>query len=783
MAAWQIQAFFRQTPYRSIWVILGSAIVCYGVERLVLSLLRIGTNVSPLNPVAGIALALMLLYGPTALVGALLASLWIGKIQGMPWEALIGSALGTGIATGLGYWFLRKLHVSPAIHRVRAVILFILFGALLPSILNATITTLSSSFGQVVPIPILGRYWWELWRSDSLGVLCAAPPLLVLNHGQPLNVRWFTTHLHPRQLRRLIQPRTWAIGLWLIAVALSTWVAITRDQIGLPWLDYLPFFCLAWAVARFGQRGSVWSGALMVGMAAWFALQGQGLFFDRGGNIALSLTGFQSWSAVILATSLVSGAAIQERQSQIEQLRQPQHHPRPTQTNAEFERLLHEVSNQIRQSLDIEQILQHTVEAVRHLLQADRVCIFTTNAAGEGYIQAESVADAWPSMADIKIPPDVVVTMQQLYQTERIQVRDHAALVQQSPQFLKTAYTQYQVQASLTTSLEQNGLPFGLLVIHQCRGPRQWQPTEIDLIERLAPQIEFAIQQGNLYQDVQNHARQMEAEVAEHTAELRQTMTEQMHHDQVRQQLIHAVSHDLRTPMLGMLMVLQKLAMQSGDRISLAKPVLDRMLESSQRQVDLIQALLDDYAEMPDDRFQPNPQRLSCHSLIAAALNQLQPDIQKFQGQIDNQVSLKLPDIIGDAAYLQRVLENLILNALQHNPPDTLISINAHVLPAKEYILIEVKDNGVGVSQDQQKRLFQRPYAHDKFDRRRTGLGLGLFLCQQIITAHSGELGIESSTDSGAAFWFTLPLAQANEANISPPEQSVSLPERLDKTA
>ncbi|NJN49056.1 MAG: hypothetical protein HC805_03760 [Alkalinema sp. RL_2_19] len=72
-----------------------------------------------------------------------------------------------------------------------------------------------------------------------------------------------------------------------------------------------------------------------------------------------------------------------------------------------------------------------------------------------------------------------------------------------------------------------------------------------------------------------------------------------------------------------------------------------------------------------------------------------------------------------------------------------------------------MKDHGIGLSLEQQKSLFVRPYSRSRFDRRLTGLGLGLFLCNQIIQAHMGEIGVESSPDDGSTFWLTLPLAPA----------------------
>jgi signal transduction histidine kinase len=772
---------WRREPWRSLAIIIGSVIVCYGVGRFGFASLRIGTHTLPLNPIAGVALALMLLYGPTALIGILIAAVWTAKTQGMPWAALLGSTVGSGIAAGLGYWFLRMLNVSLRLHQLRDVMLFILCGALLPTSLNATVSSLSSAFGKVLPLPVLGDYWWSLWRSDSLGILAVTPALLSLNQGRPIGPQWVIGLLHPRHLRSLLRPQTWAWGFWLMAVLLSTWIAMTGYSPARPWLDYLPFFGLAWAVARFGQRGSILTGALVVAIAAAYTFQGQGLFFARGGNVSSAIMGFQSWSAVILAISLVMGAAIQERQTTIAQLQTAPRRNTDGPSDRAIDQLISEVSGRIRRSLDIDQILEQTVEEVRQLLQADRVCLFQTAESGEGFVRAESVIAPWPAILGCIVPIVIVNEMQERYQAKRVQVRDDVQATPVTP-FLQAAYAQYQIRSSLTISLIHQDEHFGLLVIHQCAALRPWQTSEIELLERLAPPIELAIQQGMLYNALQTHANNMEAEVRDRAEQLRGSMTTFIARDQARQQLIHAMNHDLRTPVLGMLMVLQKLAMQSGDRIVLPKTILDRMLESSHRQLDLIQGLLDEYADQPEPRFQPNAIALTCHGVIAQTLNHLKPQIDQHHGPIHNQVSLALPDIQGDSIYLQRVFENLIVNAMQHNPPQTQVTITAQILPAAppsqapDQLLVEIQDNGIGLTPAQKAALFLRPYVRQTFDRRLTGMGLGLFLCHQIIQAHQGELGVNSTPDHGSTFWFTLPLAKAKAIDHAADPETAALP-------
>ncbi len=216
----------------------------------------------------------------------------------------------------------------------------------------------------------------------------------------------------------------------------------------------------------------------------------------------------------------------------------------------------------------------------------------------------------------------------------------------------------------------------------------------------------------------------------------------------------HAVSHDLRNPVLGTLMVLKNLLSRPEEKILLSRSILERMVQSSDRQLNLINSLMEAHvSEVQGVVLQR--QAVQLHTVVEAAIADLEPMLQENQALLTNLVSADLPSVNADSTQLWRVYSNLIVNAVKHNPPELSITLDATVEGDK--MCCTVSDNGVGMSQQQSEHLFDL-YFRGSNVRNSLSLGLGLYLCRQIITAHGGEIGVKSNLGTGATFWFTLPL-------------------------
>jgi two-component system, sensor histidine kinase and response regulator len=226
---------------------------------------------------------------------------------------------------------------------------------------------------------------------------------------------------------------------------------------------------------------------------------------------------------------------------------------------------------------------------------------------------------------------------------------------------------------------------------------------------------------------------------------------------------LHAVSHDLRNPVTGLLMVLDNLARTASSadaNILLPQSTLERMQQSGHRQLALINSLMESHVNDVHG-IVIHPQPVAIMEIIQAAIADLQPLLDKEEAEVVLQIAPELPLVFADAAHVCRVFQNLIANAIKHNPPNLKLTISAKINPENS-LLCEVTDDGVGMTNEQSEHLFElytQGNNQNRLNRRSLSLGLGLYICRQIVQAHGGAIGVTGEINIGSRFWFTLPMS------------------------
>lgn len=170
------------------------------------------------------------------------------------------------------------------------------------------------------------------------------------------------------------------------------------------------------------------------------------------------------------------------------------------------ERLMLIIANKIRQSLNLEELLQTAVDEIRQFLQVGRVLVYQVKSEGEGEVSAESIAPHLPQVATIDITdPCLQKGCTTRYQSGAVRAVANVEQEITDPCLLKLM-ERLCVRAMMTVPILQGAKLWGLLLIHECRSPRQWHSLDIELMQNLVTQLAIAIQQSELYEQVQRLA-------------------------------------------------------------------------------------------------------------------------------------------------------------------------------------------------------------------------------------------------------------------------------------
>ncbi len=190
---------------------------------------------------------------------------------------------------------------------------------------------------------------------------------------------------------------------------------------------------------------------------------------------------------------------------------------------ASMARLSVGICHRIRQSLDLEEILNTTVSEVRQVLNADRVVIYRCDSSTERMVVAESVQSQYESLLGLKVQDQSFEDRYHSYsQGNNILICDLDELTALSE--FRIFLQQRQVKAFLAVPILQNDELWGTLVAHQCSASRRWETYEVGLLEQLAIQVAIAIQQSELYRQVRILNANLEHQVQERTTQLQQAL-------------------------------------------------------------------------------------------------------------------------------------------------------------------------------------------------------------------------------------------------------------------
>lgn len=254
-----------------------------------------------------------------------------------------------------------------------------------------------------------------------------------------------------------------------------------------------------------------------------------------------------------------------------------------------------------------------------------------------------------------------------------------------------------------------------------------------------------------------------------HYVEVAQIALVRIESERLRNSVLSALSHDLRTPLTVLVGLADSLTLTkpalSGTQLDLASAIRDQAFRMSA----LVNNLLD-MARLQAGEVKLNRQWQPLEEVIGSALKTLER--QLFGHRVQVTLPRDLPLLEFDAVLIERVFCNLLENAVKYTPPGSEIRIEAGIEGSEAYV--SVADNGPGLPPKSEEVIFEKFMRGDR-ESATPGVGLGLAICRAIVEAHKGRIWAENVPAGGARFVFTLPLGT--------PPTLVAAPEDADSEA
>ena len=230
--------------------------------------------------------------------------------------------------------------------------------------------------------------------------------------------------------------------------------------------------------------------------------------------------------------------------------------------------------------------------------------------------------------------------------------------------------------------------------------------------------------------------------------------------EETRRDLIAAISHDLRTPLASARALIEAVA----DGIAADPETEARYLSSARNELKNLGSLVDDLFELAQidaGVLRLELEEASLRDLVSDALASFQLQAERRGVRLVGEVPEDVDPVLINPPKLQRVLYNLVSNALRHTPADGTVALRAE--PDGKVVRVEVADTGEGIAPTALPRVFERSFKGEKSRTRAeedagsaAGAGLGLAIARGLIEAHGGEINVESHLGQGSRFRFTL---------------------------
>jgi signal transduction histidine kinase len=316
---------------------------------------------------------------------------------------------------------------------------------------------------------------------------------------------------------------------------------------------------------------------------------------------------------------------------------------------------------------------------------------------------------------------------------------------------------------TISIPLKTSEKEIGLLLLGEKLSGEIYSDQDIKVLEILAPEVSVAIQNTLSYEEIRKFNVTLKIEVERATRKLRDANERLKEMDRLKDEFVSIASHELRTPMTAIKSYLWLILHKSVKLDEKIQRYLDRAYTSSDRMIALINDLLN-VSRIESGRIQLEPKPTKLNDIVEETLAEIMPKASEKSLQLTFVKPKGDPFVMVDPQRFPEIITNFVGNSIKFTPPNGKITVAARVI--KDKVQVDVTDTGVGISKEDQSKLFQKFGRLDnsyKAIATNGGSGLGLYITKNLIELQGGKVWVDSEVDKGATFSFTVPLAKESE--------------------
>jgi signal transduction histidine kinase len=438
---------------------------------------------------------------------------------------------------------------------------------------------------------------------------------------------------------------------------------------------------------------------------------------------------------------------------------------------------LYEIGQEISAQVRLEPTLDLIVRRACALLKSDLSLLALREDGREEFVERARTGEGSEAAAGLRIRPGEGLGGRVVASGEPLRVDDYLGEYTDSP-FLPIV-KQTSMKSFIAVPLKSEQEVIGVLYVMSA-APHKFQDEDTQLLSALATQATIGITNAKLYQQVQQHAEQLEARIAERTWELTELNRQLEEASRHKSEFLANMSHELRTPMNAIIGFTRLVMRRAKEQLPQRQyENLQKSLNSAEHLLTLINQILD-LSKIEAGRLEIYPEPFPLGLLIEECVRTVEPMIKPEILDLSSNVADGLPELFSDRDKLRQILLNLLGNAIKFTERG---QIRVAARRDQEWVAVAVSDTGPGIPKDKLDFIFQEFRQLDGgATRPHGGTGLGLSISRHLAHLLGGDIFVESVEGRGSTFTVKVP---ATYRAAEPPKgsETIRVPEIVGQAA